>query len=1840
MTASCRHHPRDGSARRRGDGLRAAWIAAFLALLLCLAAPPTLGAAHAASAPPPTPVHVPAGPGVLLHPTIAVDAQGTVTVAWVQRPPTGDGAEVRLARAPAWRPDTVAATTLPDASPEGVAALRPLLVAGAELYLAWTEPTPEAMTVWRYTHAASEPAQPWGDVPSAAALAVDAAGGLQALWAAEDGLVLIAGADGADDADSLAPHTSRLTLEGAAAPTGVALALDAAGSAHVAWAQQRGMDEDGGIYYAALDSDATPTRVATAGERPRLAVGPRGTAYVCWHRSEGIHCADSRDWAQAFAVAPPLADARIALAVGPNDEAHVAWSVDGALWYANSGDWAAARRLADLDAIAVSMAIDGAGRPHLAVTVEGQGETTDLYVLTAFSPAPQLAVTAPTSGGWLADGDLVVAEANLPASDWQRVAFYLRPTACGPVHDDVLIPIGTDYDGRDGWSVPFDAARAGVDAAPHEIVVLGVDVHGGVTSAVAGPVTVLPSGSATVWVTSVGPEVVQGLGQVRVMAPGLQADAMRLEVALTATACPPPGDPSARACTIPSRTYLVASRDVATSPVRLDREWVTVTYDSRDLPDGVYRLDAVLLDADGHAYRGVAAEALVVANGGGPTVRLIEPEPGTTVRGTFRVTAAVEAGAAPVERVDFYAERQRTLLQHSQGPVRHRVEAPDIVWLGSDTDGADGWGIRVTAAPLLDGDAWVLRAEAHDARGRSTVARTERSIDIVGRERPAVRFLSPHPGTALAGVVPVSVQVTVGSRHVTGIDLYAEALGGQLLPVATLEAHTDRWEHAWDTTGLPDGDYDLVAVVRHGEGRATPVRSGAIRVRNAGADAHFLAPTDGGLLHGAARLRLRAPADTTAVTVYYRDAEGQLRLVGPATRDAPEAAEWSLVWDTAGVLDGTYDLVAVIRDAAGHLHYAEHPVEVRDASPAHVVWPTAEDTVSGRQRIAWQVTAPARVVLEWSPDGGMHWVALATDGEAQGEFTWDTTAVPDTVRARLRLTVDDGRRRHVLVSAPFTIDNRNESPSVTLLAPTAGAAHATPLFIGWHAWDPDGDPLAVTLEYRHDLGAWQPLARDLADTETYLWDTSGLAPAADYALRVTVRDPDGAQASAEVTGLRLLANRPPEVRLVTPNEHTVLRSDAVILWQAEDPDDDPLLVDLYYSDDAGQTWLPLAEGIDNTGYYMWQVSFLPMGSRYRVRVVVRDGYHVVSDDSDGMLTVVGALPPTLLLLRPAAQARVAGVVPITWESRVSAPVERTATVAIRGARETEWHPLVEDVPDDGFLLWDTSTLADGAYALRVTISDGTDEAVAMTEVTVANRRNERPEVELVAPAGGATWRGVREIVWRAWDSDGDALTATIAISTDGGATWQVVAAVDAAVGRYLWDTTALQGAHAVLARVVVSDGTVTAQAVTPAPFGVANGVSGPTARFVSPDAEGTLWRNEIIAWEAGTTSGTPPRVSLAVRREDPAAPASATAWQPIAEAAYDAGEAVLPAEWLKPGRLYRLRLTVDDGALRVGILSPRFGVVMAGSEPPTVTLEPLTGEVWSGEREIRWQTTTADERDLGATLELSRDGGVTWFDLARGRANTGAYRWDTTTVANGVYRLRLTVGDDRAESVVVSGPFEIDNPGANAPVLSLVAPRAGEVWAGTREIRWRASDSDADALTMTLAYSLDGGGTWRRFAYNVSAAEGYLWDTTTVPNAATVWLRATVSDGTFTAEDYAGPFGVWNASSPAVVLLEPHGGEHWTGEQRIAWHTAHGGGRTAKAMLQYSLDCGRTWQTIAHDLAPCGSYRWTTTTVPDGSDVLLRAYVSDGQQSGVAMTPLPVRVRRKAPPVELPSYRP
>lgn len=111
----------------------------------------------------------------------------------------------------------------------------------------------------------------------------------------------------------------------------------------------------------------------------------------------------------------------------------------------------------------------------------------------------------------------------------------------------------------------------------------------------------------------------------------------------------------------------------------------------------------------------------------------------------------------------------------------------------------------------------------------------------------------------------------------------------------------------------------------------------------------------------------------------------------------------------------------------------------------------------------------------------------------------------------------------------------------------------------------------------------------------------------------------------------------PTVQLIEPNGGEVFAGDAVaqITWTGSDPDGDDLLYSVYYSPDAGDTWIVIAPGVAATSLEWALVNMPGTTTGGLVRVVASDGFHQGEDVSDTLFTVENK-PPVVAILSPAA----------------------------------------------------------------------------------------------------------------------------------------------------------------------------------------------------------------------------------------------------------------------------------------------------------------------------------------------------------------------------------------------------------------------------------------------------------------------------------------------------------------------------------------------------------------------------------------------------------------------------
>jgi hypothetical protein len=95
----------------------------------------------------------------------------------------------------------------------------------------------------------------------------------------------------------------------------------------------------------------------------------------------------------------------------------------------------------------------------------------------------------------------------------------------------------------------------------------------------------------------------------------------------------------------------------------------------------------------------------------------------------------------------------------------------------------------------------------------------------------------------------------------------------------------------------------------------------------------------------------------------------------------------------------------------------------------------------------------------------------------------------------------------------------------------------------------------------------------------------------------------------------LAENRAPSVEVVSPNGGEVLNGTITVSWDAVDFDSDPMTFDVYYSDNNGSDWSPLASGL-TVPEYAWNTTMHDDGNSYMILVEVFGGVLSGQDVSD------------------------------------------------------------------------------------------------------------------------------------------------------------------------------------------------------------------------------------------------------------------------------------------------------------------------------------------------------------------------------------------------------------------------------------------------------------------------------------------------------------------------------------------------------------------------------------------------------------------------------------------------
>ena len=339
-------------------------------------------------------------------------------------------------------------------------------------------------------------------------------------------------------------------------------------------------------------------------------------------------------------------------------------------------------------------------------------------------------------------------------------------------------------------------------------------------------------------------------------------------------------------------------------------------------------------------------------------------------------------------------------------------------------------------------------------------------------------------------------------------------------------------------------------------------------------------------------------------------------------------------------------------------------------------------------------------------------------------------------------------------------------------------------------------------------------------------------------------------------------------------------------------------------------------------------------------------------------------------------------------------------------------------------------------------------------------------------------------------------------------------------------------------------------------------------------------------------------------------------WSDNPDLLYTIGDSLI---WIAPDRKVD-NISVDviynltaGNALLIDKIGYQSGESGSGGSKTVTVISPWGGERWEGGTPHIVTWTTFNITATSYTLEYSTDGGSTWTTVETNipGSNT-SYYWEHIPIIStdeAQVRITATEGDGTTTSGD-SNNFIIYLPSCSTRVTALFStvPYPPITTANTLSVTFTDHSTSADSVNYPIT-------TWIWDFGDGTILRGQGPQTHTYDDSpGAYYARLTVSNGC-KDETSGGVYvsvGNPDTNRSSVTVTSPNGGEDWTvgTTQTITWTPDH---LVAGSYdIQYSIDGGATWITVATDLPGTStSYSWVVPNTPT-TDALVKVTGTDG----------------------------
>lgn len=798
--------------------------------------------------------------------------------------------------------------------------------------------------------------------------------------------------------------------------------------------------------------------------------------------------------------------------------------------------------------------------------------------------------------------------------------------------------------------------------------------------------------------------------------------------------------------------------------------------------------------------------------------------------------------------------------------------------------------------------------------------------------------------------------------------------------------------------------------------------------------------------------------------------------------------------------------------------------------------------------ITWSSIGPINnVKIRYSVNNGQNWELVVGSTPNDGSHDW---TVPDVTSSHCLVKIEDVDfpGHYDISDAVFEIGQA----FLTLTSPNGGEQWeiGTTHPVTWNSY---GNFDWVKLQFSKDNGTtWDDIADETKNDGEYDWEITSDATD-QYLVRIEEKyEMTLADTSDDVFAVVV----PKSLTLTTPNGGECLRPDAKykINWASTGNIDS---VCLKYSVDNGETWETIAEKEKNDGSFGWQI---PQETSDKCLVKITEFGGAVEDITDDVFSIFPA--NYVRLLSPnGGECLIAGS---EYEITYLAGCEfKQVSLEYSVNNGTDWIDI-EVAANTGSYLWQVPDISTNEAIVRIAGHGDHPKVPDVSDAVFSICAH--PLITVMSPNGGECLLAGQEFEIQ-WEACCCIDTLKIQYSTDGGDDWNTVIYKTENDSSFLWT---VPDVHSTECLIKVAD-------VDCEPFDISDDTftiwGCDSVTVLSPNG-GECYRagDEVeIRWKAFCEIDSM-KIQYSTDGGDN--------WETIVYGTPNDSSYL----WTIPENLHSDNCLIKVADLDCDPYDISDAPFTIWDHAPITVIAPNGGECLTAgdEIDIQWEACCCMD---SLKIQYSLDGGDHWETIVYGTENDSSYTWTVPDTSS--CDVLIKVADLDCDPYDISdAPFSIWN---RAP-FTVFSPNGGEcLMAGdTVDISWEGS---CCIDSVKIQYSVNNGEDWETIIYGAENDGTHPWIVPDV-NSNNCLIKVAeldcdpydVSDSTFTI-----------CTSPFITVMQPNGGETLrAGDQfEIRWNA---GCLFDSLKIQYSLDNGANWKSIAAATVNDSSFVWT---IPD-----------------------------------------